>query len=415
MSHPVLIIGAGVAGMTAAVELADSGVKTILVERKYTVGGNSLDLYKAFPTDDCFYCFEGNRSRPGIRKCFYRSALTDQPNIELKIGSQIEEISGEPGKFSVNINIGPQYVSPKKCIMCGLCLEYSEAFTLISPQCQPQAMTFDPSKMDDGAKKSQEECPTKAIDLDAKATTETVLVSDIVIATGYHEMQPVNVDEYGYGKHPNIITQLELAKILDPNGKTEGKVVRPSDGSPAKRIMMVQCVGSRDENYYPYCSKICCVFALKHANILALEREDVNCSVVYMDIRTYDRHERYYREAREAGVEFIRGRITRVDPKGDSLEVIVYDSLLDKYLKFPVDLFVLSSALEPPEGGNKIIESLGLQSASGFVGAADPVSGNEVVAGDHIYACGAALGPSEVPESVTQARAVVSKILQSRK
>ena len=415
MSHPVLIIGAGVAGMTAAVELADSGVKTILVERKYTVGGNSLDLYKAFPTDDCFYCFEGNRSRPGIRKCFYRSALTDQPNIELKIGSQIEEISGEPGKFSVNINIGPQYVSPKKCIMCGLCLEYSEAFTLISPQCQPQAVTFDPSKMDDGAKKSQEECPTKAIDLDAKATTETVLVSDIVIATGYHEMQPVNVDEYGYGKHPNIVTQLELAKILDPNGKTEGKVVRPSDGSPAKRIMMVQCVGSRDENYYPYCSKICCVFALKHANILALEKEGVNCSVVYMDIRTYDRHERYYREAREAGVEFIRGRITRVDPKGDSLEVIVYDSLLDKYLKFPVDLFVLSSALEPPEGGNKIIESLGLQSASGFVGAADPVSGNEVVAGDHIYACGAALGPSEVPESVTQARAVVSKILQSRK
>ncbi|MHA1577532.1 MAG: FAD-dependent oxidoreductase [Candidatus Thorarchaeota archaeon] len=415
MSHPVLIIGAGVAGMTAAVELADSGVKTILVERKYTVGGNSLDLYKAFPTDDCFYCFEGNRSRPGIRKCFYRSALTDQPNIELKIGSQIEEISGEPGKFSVNINIGPQYVSPKKCIMCGLCLEYSEAFTLISPQCQPQAVTFDPSKMDDGAKKSQEECPTKAIDLDAKATTETVIVSDIVVATGYHEMQPVNVDEYGYGKHPNIVTQLELAKILDPNGKTEGKVVRPSDGSPAKRIMMVQCVGSRDENYYPYCSKICCVFALKHANILALEREDVSCSVVYMDIRTYDRHERYYREAREAGVEFIRGRITRVDPKGDSLEVIVYDSLLDKYLKFPVDLFVLSSALEPPEGGNKIIESLGLQSASGFVGAADPVSGNEVVAGDHIYACGAALGPSEVPESVTQARAVVSKILQSRK
>ena len=415
MSHPVLIIGAGVAGMTAAVELADSGVKTILVERKYTVGGNSLDLYKAFPTDDCFYCFEGNRSRPGIRKCFYRSALTDQPNIELKIGSQIEEISGEPGKFSVNINIGPQYVSPKKCIMCGLCLEYSEAFTLISPQCQPQAVAFDPSKMDDGAKKSQEECPTKAIDLDAKATTETVIVSDIVVATGYHEMQPVNVDEYGYGKHPNIVTQLELAKILDPNGKTEGKVVRPSDGSPAKRIMMVQCVGSRDENYYPYCSKICCVFALKHANILALERDDVSCSVVYMDIRTYDRHERYYREAREAGVEFIRGRITRVDPKGDSLEVIVYDSLLDKYLKFPVDLFVLSSALEPPEGGNKIIESLGLQSASGFVGAADPVSGNEVVAGDHIYACGAALGPSEVPESVTQARAVVSKILQSRK
>ncbi len=415
MSHPVLIIGAGIAGMTAAVELADSGVKTILVERKYTVGGNSLDLYKAFPTDDCFYCFEGNRWRPGIRKCFYRSALTDQPNIDLKIGSQVEEISGEPGKFSVNITIGSQYVNSKKCIMCGLCVEYSEAFSLISPQCQPQAVTFDPSKMDDGAKKSQDECPTKAIDLDAKATTETVTVSDIVVATGYHEMQPVNIDEYGYGKHPNIVTQLELAKILDPNGETGGKVVRPSDGSPAKRIMMVQCVGSRDENYYPYCSKICCVFALKHANILALERENVNCSVVYMDIRTYDRHERYYREAREAGVEFIRGRITRVDPKGDSLEVIVYDSLLDKYLKYPVDLFVLSSALEPPEGGSKIIESLGLKSASGFVGAADPVSGNEVIAGDHIYACGTALGPAEVPESVTQARAVVSKILQSRK
>lgn len=415
MADPVLIIGAGVAGMTAAVELADSGVKTILVERKLTVGGNALDLYKAFPTDDCFYCFEGNRWRPGIRKCFYRSALIDQPNIDLKIGSQIEEITGEPGKFSAIIKVGPKFVDPKKCIMCGLCIDQSKAFTLLSPQCQPQSVVYDPSQEDDGTKKAQEECPTKAINLDAEETTETVKVSDIVIATGYHEMKPVNVDEYGYGTHPDIITQLELAKIIDPNGETGGKLVKPSDGSPAKRVMMVQCVGSRDENYYPYCSKICCVFALKHANILALEREDISCSVVYMDIRTYDRHERYYREAREAGVEFIRGRVSRVEAKDDSLEVIVYDSLLDKYLKFPIDLFVLSSALEPSEGGTKLIESLGLKSASGFVGAADLVSVNEVVAGDHVYACGAALGPSEVPESVTQARAVVSKILQSRK
>lgn len=415
MADPVLIIGAGVAGMTAAVELADSGIKTILVERKFTVGGNALDLYKAFPTDDCFYCFEGNRWRPGIRKCFYRSALIDQPNIDLKIGSQVEEITGEPGKFSVTLKVGPKFVDPKKCIMCGLCIDQSKAFSLLSPQCQPQSVVYDPSKEDDGTKKAQEECPTKAISLDAEETTETVKVSDIVIATGYHEMQPVNVDEYGYGTHPDIITQLELAKILDPNGEAGGKLVKPSDGAPAKRIMMVQCVGSRDENYYPYCSKICCVFALKHANIIALEREGTSCSVVYMDIRTYDRHERYYREAREAGIEFIRGRVTRVEAKDDSLEVIVYDSLLDKYLKFPIDLFVLSSALEPPEGGTKLIESLGLESASGFVGAADLGSVNEVVAGDHVYACGAALGPSEVPESVTQARAVVSKILQSRK
>lgn len=415
MADPVLIIGAGVAGMTAAVELADSGIKTVLVERKLTVGGNALDLYKAFPTDDCFYCFEGNRWRPGIRKCFYRSALIDQPNIDLKIGSQVEEITGEPGKFSVTIKVGPKFVDSKKCIMCGLCIDQSKAFTLLSPQCQPQSVVYNPSQEDDGTKKAQEECPTKAINLDAEETIETVKVSDIVIATGYHEMQPVNVDEYGYGTHPDIITQLELAKILDPNSESGGKLVKPSDGSPAKQVMMVQCVGSRDENYYPYCSKICCVFALKHANILTLEREGISCSVVYMDIRTYDRHERYYRDAREAGVEFIRGRVSRVEAKGDSLEVIVYDSLLDKYLKFPIDLFVLSSALEPPEGGTKLIESLGLKSASGFVGAADLVSVNEVVAGDHVYACGAALGPSEVPESVTQARAVVSKILQSRK
>lgn len=415
MADPVLIIGAGVAGMTAAVELADSGIKTVLVERKLTVGGNALDLYKAFPTDDCFYCFEGNRWRPGIRKCFYRSALIDQPNIDLKIGSQVEKITGEPGKFSVTIKVGPKFVDSKKCIMCGLCIDQSKAFTLLSPQCQPQSVVYNPSQEDDGTKKAQEECPTKAINLDAEETIETVKVSDIVIATGYHEMQPVNVDEYGYGTHPDIITQLELAKILDPNSESGGKLVKPSDGSPAKQVMMVQCVGSRDENYYPYCSKICCVFALKHANILTLEREGISCSVVYMDIRTYDRHERYYRDAREAGVEFIRGRVSRVEAKGDSLEVIVYDSLLDKYLKFPIDLFVLSSALEPPEGGTKLIESLGLKSASGFVGAADLVSVNEVVAGDHVYACGAALGPSEVPESVTQARAVVSKILQSRK
>ena len=416
MSNPVLIIGAGVAGLTAAVELADSGIKTVLVERQETVGGNALDLYKAFPTDDCFYCFEGNRSRPGIRKCFYRSALTDQPNITLRMNSEVGEISGTPGQFSVKLKVGPEYVNPKKCTMCGLCLEKSEAFRLLSPQCQPQAVIFDPAKEDAGAKQAEEECPTKAINLDAQPTEETVQVSDIVIATGYHEMKPVNVDEYNYGKHPNIITQLELAKIIDPNGESGGALVRPSDGKPAKRVMMVQCVGSRDENYYPYCSKICCIFALKHANILTQERDDVQVSVVYMDIRTYDRYERYYRDSRNSGVKFVRGRVSLIEPsKDDTLDITVYDSLLNKYLKFSVDLFVLSTALEPSEGTDQLIETLGIKSASGFVGIADPLSENEVVVGDHIYACGTALGPAEVPESVTQARAAVSKILQSRK
>ena len=416
MSNPVLIIGAGVAGMTAAVELADSGIKTVLVERQETVGGNALDLYKAFPTDDCFYCFEGNRWRPGIRKCFYRSALTDQPNIELRMNSEVDDISGTPGQFTVKLKVGPEYDHPKKCTMCGLCLEKSEAFRLISPQCQPQAVVYNPEKADDGAKQAEEDCPTKAINLSAQSREETVQVSDIVIATGYHEMQPVNVDEYNYGMHPNIITQLELAKIIDPNGESGGVLVRPSDGKPAKRVMMVQCVGSRDENYYPYCSKICCIFALKHANILVQERDDVQVSVVYMDIRTYDRYERYYRESRDSGVEFVRGRVSLIEPrKDDTLDITVYDSLLNRYLKFTVDIFVLSSALEPPKGTDKLIETLGIESASGFVGMADPASENEVVVGDHVYACGTALGPAEVPESVTQARAVVSKILQSRK
>ncbi|MFX1484853.1 MAG: FAD-dependent oxidoreductase [Promethearchaeota archaeon] len=412
----VLIIGAGVAGLTAAVELADSGVKTIVVERLPTVGGNALDLYKAFPTDDCFYCFEGNRWRPGIRKCFYRSALIDQPNIDLKINSYVEKVTGKAGEFEAIINVGPEFVNAKKCIMCGLCIERSDAFSLVSPQCQPQAVTYNPENTDEGSKKAEEECPTKAINLDAQPKKETVKVSDIILATGYHEMKPVNMDEYGYGTHPNIVTQLELAQIIDPIGPNEGKMLRPSDGKPAKRVMMVQCVGSRDENYYPFCSKICCVFALKHANILMEERDASNVSVVYMDIRTYDSHERYYREARKNGVEFVRGRVTRVESKNENeLDVIVYDSLLDKYLKFPVDLFVLSSALEPPEGADNLIKSLGLNVASGYVAPADVVSENEVVAGDHVYACGTALGPAEVPESVTQARAVVSKILQSRK
>ncbi|MHA1902962.1 MAG: FAD-dependent oxidoreductase [Candidatus Thorarchaeota archaeon] len=416
VSDPVLVIGAGVAGMTAAVELADSGIHTILIDRQPSIGGNALNLYKAFPTDDCFYCFEGNRWRPGIRKCFYRAAMIDQPNIDLKINSHVKEITGDPGSFSVTINVGAKFIDPKKCTLCGLCMDYSKSFYMVSPQCQPQTVTFEPTKADEGSKKAEDECPTKAIDLNAQPTEETVRVSDIIVTTGYQEMQPTTMDEFGYGKHPNIVTQLELAMILDPNGESAGALVRPSDGGQVKNLMMVQCVGSRDDNYYPYCSKICCVFALKHANIIAEERNGSKVSVVYMDIRTYDSHERYYRLARENGTEFVRGRITRVEPKDDgTIDVIVYDSLLDKYLKFTVDLFVLSSALEPPEGGAMLIESLGLKSASGFVGPADPVSENEVVAGDRVYACGNAIGPAEVPESVTQARAVVSKILQSRK
>jgi heterodisulfide reductase subunit A len=416
LTGPVLVIGAGVAGMTAAVELADNGVKTVLIDRMATIGGNALELYKAFPTDDCFYCFEGNRWRPGIRKCFYRSAMVDQPNIDLKTDARVKEISGTPGKFSVILDVGPQYVDPRKCTLCGLCTDVSEAFHLASPQCQPQAVSYNPEKTDDGAKKAEEDCPTRAINLSAIQTEETITVSDIVIATGYHEMKPSAVDEYGYGKLPNVITQLELAQMLDPNGESAGALVRPSDGAQVENVMMVQCVGSRDENYYPFCSKICCVFALKHANIISSERNNSRVSVVYMDIRTYDRHERYYRETRDTGVEFVRGRVSRVESQKDgTLDVYVYDSLLNKYLKFAVDLLVLSSALEPPEDGDMLLKSLGLNSASGYVGPADPVSENEVVAGDHVYACGGALGPAEVPESVNQARAVVSKILQERK
>ncbi len=416
MAGPVLIIGAGVAGMTAAVELADNGIKTILIDRQSTIGGNALDLYKAFPTDDCFCCFEGNSWRPGVRKCFYRSAMIDQPNIELMVDTTVKEVSGTPGKFTVNLDIGPNHVDAKKCTMCGLCVELSDAFRVLSPQCQPQAVVFDPKKADGGAKRAAEDCPTKAINLDATSSERSINVSDIVVATGYHEMQPVAIDEYGYGRIPNVITQLELAKILDPNGEASGALLRPSDGAQVKNVMMIQCVGSRDENYYPFCSKICCVFALKHANIIANERDGTKVNVVYMDIRTYDRHERYYREARESGVEFIRGRIHRVQRREDStLDVVVYDSLLDNYLRYNVDLLVLSSALEPPDGAEALMKALGLKSASGYVAPLDPISENEVVAAEHVYACGTALGPAEVPESVNQARAVVSKILQSRK
>lgn len=415
LSGPVLIIGAGVAGMTAAIELADSGIKTILVEKKQTIGGNALELYKAFPTDDCFYCFEGSRFRPGIRKCFYRSAMLDNPNIDLKTNTRVEEITGSPGKFKVRLSTGPMYVDPKKCIMCGLCLKRSNAFSMISPQCQPQAVVYDPTLADEGVKEVEEECPTKAINLDAQSTETQVEVSDIILATGYTEMRPVDMDEYGYGKYPNVITQLELARMLDPNGESEGALLRPSDGVPVKRVMMVQCVGSRDENYNLYCSKICCVFALKHANIIVNERGDIETTVVYMDIRTYDRHERYYREAREGGVRFVRGRVHLVKPNSDgSLDVTVYDSLLDRYLLYNIDLFVLSTALEPHEEDETLQKALGLSRSSGFVAPSDLVHDSEVVASNHVYVCGAAMGPAEVPESVTQARAVVSRILQGR-
>ncbi|MEM2141754.1 MAG: FAD-dependent oxidoreductase [Candidatus Thorarchaeota archaeon] len=415
MTNPVLIIGAGVAGLTAAVELADSGVKTILIDRQPSAGGNALDLYKAFPTDDCFYCFEGNRWRPGIRKCFYRSAMVDQPNIDLRTDTVVVSVSRKRDEFEVRLRSGPIYVDPKKCTMCGLCIQKSRAFVLPYPQCQPQSVVYRPELNDGAAREAEKECPTRAIDLSAKPREDTVTVSDIVIATGYHEMQPKNMDEYGYGRIPDVVTQLELARLLDPNGPTGGALRRPSDGSPVQKMVMVQCVGSRDERYYPYCSKICCVFALKHAHIALAERGCSRVTVVYMDIRTYERHERYYLQARLDGADFVRGRVHSVSPaEGGGVLVVVYDSLLNKFMKIHTDLLVLSSALEPSEGTSELVNMLGLRSASGFVSRKDATQLDEFVVGDRIYACGTALGPAEVPESVTQARAVVSRILQSR-
>ena len=368
----VLIIGAGVAGIQAALDCAEGGIQVVLVEREATIGGKMAKLDKTFPTVDCSACILGPKMVD----------VAQHPNITLYAKSEVEDISGYVGNFSIKIRKRATYVDWDKCTGCGACTEkcpakktpdtFNElvgpttAINIAFPQAIPKKAVINPEHCRQLTKGKcgvcAKVCPTGAINYEQQDEIITEEVGCIVAATGYDLMDWTVYGEYGGGRYPDVVTSLQYERLLSASGPTEGHIKRPSDGKEPKNIVFIQCVGSRDRSIgRPYCSGFCCMYTAKQAILTKDHIPDSKSFVFYMDIRAngkiYDEFTR--RAMEEYGTEYIRGRVSKIYPDGEGhLIVRGVDTLLGEGVEIKADLVVLAVGVEAAKGSPKLAEKL---------------------------------------------------------
>ena len=416
VTKAALVIGAGIAGMNAALDLASQGISVYLVEKEPTIGGKMAQLDRIFPTDDC-----------GIWVLApIMVNASKHPNITLLTYSDVIEFSGITGNFKVKIRKNPRYIDEKKCTGCGLCTikcpitipnEFDRGFGerraiyIPFPQAVPNYAVID---MDvcTNCKNCERTCPSEAVDFDQEPEILDITVGAVIVATGWDEYNILKSNEYMYGIYPDVITQIELERLLSPIGPTEGHVYRISDGKSPKKVAMIQCVGSRTLRGNNYCSAVCCSVSLKNAQLLKQEYPDMEITIFYIDIRTTDKgNEQYYRNIREQNVMFIRGKPGDIKLNEDGTMRLFYDNSLEgevSYLDF--DLVVCSTGMIPSKGTDKIIDVMGLSKGpNGFLSEIHGCLKPQETNGLGIYICGCAAGPKNIPYSVSTALAAASK------
>ncbi len=428
-----LIIGGGIAGMQAAADLADLGFGVNLVEKTPFLGGLAARAGRFFPTDDCAICIQSPSSDVKTithtsRKCVYRSGFSEIPNLNILTNSRVVGVEGVPGNYKVTIEKKPRYVN-ENCVLCDKCttvcpvevpdeynakLKTRKAIYMNIPNVHPPVYVIDESvcKFYDCAK-CVEVCPTNAVELDQKPEQITLNVGSIVVATGFQEFDSSAIKEYHYDDYPDVITNLELARMIDGFGPTAGVIVKPSDGKPAEKIVFIQCAGSRDRRYNPWCSSICCMISLKNASLIKSANPDADISICYIDIRTTGReHEYYYERAREMGIKFVKGRPTEIwkDPETGKLFVDVEDALLKRFLDLEADLVVLAPAMVPAEGTEELAEILGLElDSDGFFKEYNAKLRPTETKLRGVYLCGGTTFPKDAPTTSLHAHSAAMK------
>ncbi|WP_041284204.1 CoB--CoM heterodisulfide reductase iron-sulfur subunit A family protein [Desulfobacca acetoxidans] len=421
-----MVVGGGIAGVQAALDLANTGFFVYLVEHSAAIGGVMAQLDKTFPTNDCSMCILS----PKLVECGRHL------NIHLLTLADVTALEGEPGHFTVTVRQRPRYIDMDRCIACGVCAEkcpykaadefneglnQRKAAYVKYPQAVPLKYAIDPDrciyfKPDKKGKigrcgACEKFCPAGAVNFLDVDQEQQINVGAIILAPGFKAFDPHLYESYGYGRYKNVITSLEFERILSASGPYEGHLVRPSDHQPPRKIAWLQCVGSRDTRpgAHGYCSGVCCMYAIKEA-VIAKEHAgaDLETAIFFMDMRTYGKDfERYYQRARnEAGVRFIRSRIhslTLTDEASQALRLEWVQENGDKASEV-FDLVVLSVGLEIGDNLRGLAEKLGVAlDADGFVetGSFTPVATSQ----PGIYVCGAMSGPKDIPYAVMEASA----------
>jgi len=422
----VLVVGAGIAGIQASLDIANGEHKVYLVERDPSIGGHMAQLDRTFPTLDCSECIMTPKM----------TEVGQHPFIELLAYSEVEEVSGAIGNFKVKVRKKARYIDEVKCIGCGVCeekcpwkvasefeegLSQRKAVYIPFAQAIPNVATIDREHcvyFETGKCRACEKfCEAKAIDFEQQDEITEIEVGSIILATGYDIFDPSVLHQYGYGHYDNVLTGLQFERMTCAAGPTGGKIVL-NDGQVPKSAAIIHCVGSRDENYNEYCSRVCCMYSLKYAHLL---REMANAEVyeMYIDMRCFgEGYEEFYKRVAEEGVTFIRGKVAKVtdravtDEEKGKLIVLTEDTLIGKVIRVPVDMVILSIALQSRSDAGEVAKTFSInQRADGFFlerhVKLDPVA----TPTDGIFIAGCCQGPKDIPDTVAQGSAAASKVL----
>ncbi len=436
LTKRALVIGGGIAGIQAALDIANAGNEVVVVERTPSIGGHMSQLDKTFPTLDCSACI----LTPKMVE------LAQNPKVTLMTYSEVIGVKGFVGNFEVQIKQQARKVDMTKCNGCGICWQkcpekVSSEFDMGQgkrssiyipfPQAVPAKPVIDlehcryikyqefVASNQEGKKPPQcriceRLCPPQAIDWAQEDKVTTEKFGAIVVATGYKQFDPTVYGEFGYGTYPDVITGLELERLLSPSGPTGGQVLRPSDGEHPKTVVFVSCVGSRDElKGHAYCSKVCCMYMAKHSIMLREHYPDIQSYIFYIDIRAVGKgYEEFSRRAQEeAGTLYLRGRISKIYPEGKKLVVLGEDSLMGRPVEIAADLVVLASAMEANTGAAEMAQSLKISydADKQFLQAHVKLRPVETQT-DGVFLAGACIGPADIPESVAQGSAAAAKV-----
>jgi len=442
VNHSTLIIGAGIAGIQSALEIANAGKQVFLLEQTGTIGGHMAMFDKTFPTLDCAACILTPKM----------VSVGQHDMIRLLTRSKVVSVSGKPGAYHVKIKQSPRYVDIESCVACNQCVEVCpvkvesefdagismrKAIYIPFPQAVPNAYLVDGENctyvLSDGKKCGAcvKKCPKECINLNETDHFLDIEVGNIILAIGYELMDVGKIEQYGYGVFPNVLTSLEFERVTNASGTTGGRIVTKTkrlnkktgkeewffspEGIPPRSVALIHCVGSRNKKYNPYCSRVCCMYSLKFAHLIKEKVPNVTVYEFYIDMRAFGKgYEEFAERIKQEGTYIIRGHSASVEMNHDQMVVRGEDIFNDRLVEFRVDMVVLAVGLIPSGSAEELSRMLGVQRDSdGWFSELDYNGSPTDTDKGGIYVAGMCQAPKDIPDTVAQASAVAAGVLGS--
>ncbi len=421
-----LVLGGGIAGIQASIDLANMGIKVYLVEKNPSIGGRMAQLDKTFPTNDCSMCILA----PKMIEC------VNHENIQLFTYSELEELTGKARRFKAKIIKKARFIEENKCVGCGECAEKCptkvddefnaglgkrKAIYKYFPQAVPSTYVIDPDRCRTFQGKKcgvcEKICKAKAVNYKQKDEALTLDIGAVVLATGFDLYDVAPLTEYGWGKIKNVLTAMQFERMICPSGPTGGHLKRPSDGEEPTRLAFIQCVGSRDIRHKKYCSAVCCMHATKEAVLAHEHYPELTSTIFYMDMRAVGKgFQEYIRRARDQyAVEYIRARPGRITENEENQSPVLRyeDTVKREFRAREFDMVILAQALIPTESNLSIAKKLDIElDEFGFISIPNELSNPFDTTREGIVGCGFCLSPMDVPDSVVKASAAASKVAE---